>query len=220
MTDADREPPPRALALAAASCAIATVLAVAFLDRPLARLLGDYEPLAVWNGGIELLEWATGYPLWRMGLPVGLVAGMVATVAVPRWRPHAYAWMFVAGTHLATRLATIHLKDATERMRPHAWLGKGEPDGTFFEGGAAFPSGHGTLFASIAIPLAVLYPRLRLPMLFVAGFATVARVAVNDHWASDVLASLTLVALVAWLLGSIVRPVHARHARPRPSRAR
>lgn len=205
----DRHPPPRTLAIAAAIGVVATVLAIAFVDRPLARALGAYEPLPVWNTGIEILEWATGYPLWRMLVPVGLVAGMVATVVVRRWHPHAYAWMFVAGTHLATRLATIHLKDGTQRIRPHKWLAQGEPDGTFFEGGAAFPSGHGTLFASLAIPLAVLYPRLRVPMLVVAGFATVARVAVNDHWASDVLASLTLVALVAWLLGSIVRPSRA-----------
>lgn len=217
----DRSPPPRALAVAAAVCAVAMVLALAFLDRPLARALGAYEPLGVWNTGIEVLEWATGYPLWRMLLPVGLVVGMVATVVVRRWHPYAYAWMFVAGTHLATRLATIHLKDGTQRVRPHKWLANGEPDGTFGEGGAAFPSGHGTLFASVAIPLAVLYPKLRVPMLVVAGFVTVARVAVNDHWASDVLASLTLVALVAWLLGSIVRPLRtAPHSRRRPSPAR
>lgn len=177
------------------------------VDRPLARAIGSYEPLPIWNVGIEILEWITLFPIWRMALPVALAVGMLACVVVPRWRVHAHAWMFVAGTHLATRLATIHLKDATDRIRPHAWLARTEgADATFGMGGHAFPSGHGTLFASVAIPLAVLYPRLRAPMLAVTAFVVIARVGVNDHWASDVLASLTLVVAAASLLGWLVRP--------------
>lgn len=205
----DRRPAPRALLVAAAIGALATVLALVVVDRPLARALGPYEPLAIWNLGIEILEWVTAFPLWRMGLPVVLVAGMVVTVAVPRWRHHAYAWMYLAGLHLATRLATIHLKDATQRMRPFKWLDKGQPDATFFEGGASFPSGHGTLFTSLAIGIAVLFPRTRIPMFAIAGFVAIARVGVNEHWASDVLASFTLVTLVAWLMGWLVRPLRA-----------
>jgi membrane-associated phospholipid phosphatase len=119
--------------------------------------------------------------------------------------------MFLASTHLVSILATRHLKELTQRVRPFKWVKEVAKnpanDATFFEGGSAFPSGHGTLFCSMAIGLAVVFPRARVPLLGVVGFVMCARVGVNDHWASDVLASVTLVTVVAWLVGLVIRPL-------------
>jgi membrane-associated phospholipid phosphatase len=74
----------------------------------------------------------------------------------------------------------------------------------FRDGGYSFPSGHITLFASICIPLAVMYPRAR-PLLVIVLFAMCARVAVNAHFLSDVLGGLALTLAVTWLCAVMLR---------------
>lgn len=196
---------PRSVLVAIAASAAATALCIVAIDRPLARLLAGYEQSALWDRGIELLEWAIGLPFFKLFASVALVAGMLVVMAVPRWRVHAPAWMVVAGTHVICRFLTVRIKDATGRLRPGEWLAKGGDD-TFWEGGIAFPSGHVVLFASIVIPLAIVAPRTR-PLLAIAGFVMIARVVVNAHWASDVIAAITLVASVAWVLAELLRPL-------------
>jgi membrane-associated phospholipid phosphatase len=159
----------------------------------------------VWRHGIAVLEYAIGLPVFKLLSVVVLIAGMLVVMVVPRWRRYAPTWMLIAGTHVFSRFLTPLIKDLTGRLRPHEWLAK-DGDQTFWSGGAAFPSGHVSLFASIVIPLAVVVPRTR-PLLVVVGFVMLARVAVNSHWASDVLAAITLVTLVCWVLGQAVRPL-------------
>lgn len=200
--------PPWVLALAAATGAL-TVLCILVLDQPLARVLAPYQPPAFWNAGVDVLEWAILFPLWRYALPVALVVGMLATVGVERWRIHAPMWMFVAGVHLGSRLTVNWFKDATARLRPHQWLKTGTDETFGWEKGISFPSGHVVLFASIALPLAVLFPRSR-PVLAIAAvvvvFISAARIGVNEHFLSDTLGAITLVALWMLLVGSAVRP--------------
>jgi membrane-associated phospholipid phosphatase len=74
--------------------------------------------------------------------------------------------------------------------------------------GVSFPSGHVVLFASVLVPLAVVAPRTR-PLLLIVGYAMLARVVVHAHFASDVIAALTLVTLVAWACGWAIRPLPA-----------
>jgi membrane-associated phospholipid phosphatase len=209
-----RRPAPHALLVAAAAMAALAALAMLAIDRPAARLLAAYEPSELWPRGTELLEWAIGYPLHPLTASYVLVGAMIAAMAVPRWRAYAPAAMFLAGTHMFSRYATGHLKDLTGRLRPSEWVARGVDD-TFFQGGAAFPSGHVTLFAGLALPIAILWPRAR-PVLAAAAFIALARVAVNAHFVSDVLAGGALVALVAWAVGQAVRPVTA----PAPSSRR
>jgi membrane-associated phospholipid phosphatase len=183
-----------------------TPLAIVAIDRPVARLLAAYEPSPLWARGVEVLEWAIGYPLHPLALSFALVAAMLALAAVPRWRAYAPAAMFLAGTHVFVRFATGHLKDLTGRLRPSEWLARGGGDDTFFQGGVAFPSGHVTLFAGLALPIAILWPRAR-PVLAIAVFVAAARIAVNAHFVADALAGGALVALVAWAVGRGVRPL-------------
>jgi membrane-associated phospholipid phosphatase len=204
----ERSPAPHALLLAAAALAALTPLAILAVDRPVARLLARYEPSALWPEGIELLEQVIGYSLHPLVVSFTLVAAMLAAMAVPRWRAYAPAAMFLAGTHVISRFATGQLKELTGRLRPSEWLARGGGGDTFFRDGIAFPSGHVSLFAGLAIPIAVLVPRAR-PVLAAAAFVAAARIAVNAHFVSDALAALALVALVAWVVGLGVRPLTA-----------
>ena len=192
--------------MVAAVAAAMSALLILAIDQPVARWLARYEPLAVWDRGIEALEYGVLLPLHRLALPVVLVLGMIVTVSVPRLRAHAPAWMLLASTQLVCRLAMIWCKEATGRLRPTEWLMRGAPDETFgWVGGISFPSGHVVLFASLLVPLAVVAPRTR-PLLALVGFAMIARLGVNAHFVSDVGAAITLVAVVTWAMGWLVRP--------------
>ncbi|HWO23613.1 MAG TPA: phosphatase PAP2 family protein [Kofleriaceae bacterium] len=206
----ERRPAPHALLLAAAALAALTPLAILAIDRPVARLLAAYEPSEVWAEGVKLLEQVIGLPLHPLVVSFTLVGAMLVAMAVPRLRAYAPALMFLAGTHMLARYVTGPLKDLTGRLRPSEWLARGGGD-TFFRDGIAFPSGHVTLFAGLAIPIAILWPRAR-PVLAAAVFVAAARIAVGAHFVSDALSGFALVALVAWVVGLGVRPLTA----PRP----
>ena len=211
----DRQPAPRSLLAVAVVTAVVAALLIATLDQPVARWIGRYEPSPLWDRAIDLLEYLLLLPLHKLALPFVLVGGMIVVVCVKPWRVHAPAWMFVAGTHMLSRLTTNWIKDATGRLRPSEWLHRGAPDETFgWEAGVSFPSGHVTLFASVLLPLAVLYPRTR-PALAIVAFAMVARVAVNAHFLSDTVGGLTLVAAVTWAVAGLVRPCEPPRACPR-----
>ncbi len=201
----ERRPAPHTLLVAAAAMAAFAALAMLAFDRPVARLVAPYEPLSLWAHGIDVLEHAIGDPLHPLTISFALVAATLATMAVPRWRAYAPAAMFLAGTHVFSRFATGQLKDLTGRLRPSQWIAHGGEE-TFFRDGASFPSGHVALFASLAIPIAVLWPRAR-PVLAIAAFVAAARVAVNAHFVSDTLGAGALVTLIAWAVAYGVRPL-------------
>ncbi len=211
----DRLPAPRALLVAAASSAAITGFAMLTLDRPLARLLSGYQALELWNTGLDALEWTIGLPIFSWISGIVLVLGMIVTSAVPRLRGQAPAWTWIAAVHILTRMATLELKLATGRLRPYEWLAKGGDIESFgWVNAYSFPSGHVTLFASIAIPLAIVVrqrsPWLGAAVLVPAIFPVIARVVQNAHFVSDVAGSLTLVCLLAWLTGWLVRPLRSR----------
>ena len=201
----DRRPGPRALLVYAAITAVLSAICIVAIDRPVARLIGEYAPSKLWDKGIELLEWTLGLPFFKFFSSALLALGMVVTSLVKRWRWQAPAWMVIAGTHILCRFATVRIKDATGRLRPTEWLAKGG-DTFWRDGGIAFPSGHVMLFASILIPLAIVAPKTR-PLLAIVGFVAIARIAVDAHYLSDTIAALTLVLLVTWGLAALARPL-------------
>ena len=192
------------MTIAVAVSFVLTAVCIFTIDQPLARLLGGYVQSGFWNDAIDVLEWTLGLPFFKLFASVVLVAMMIVAMAVPRFRVHAPAIMVIAGTHVICRFVTNRIKDATGRLRPAEWLAKGG-DETFFRDGISFPSGHVVLFASIVVPLAIVYPRTR-PLLAVVVFVSLARILVNAHFVSDALGSITLAGLVAWVLASLVRP--------------
>lgn len=205
----ERKPPSFALLYVALGAAIITLAAILLIDASVARAIAPYQPSTVWDTGIEILEWTILLPLHKLALPVALVVAMLLVVLVKPWRGAAPALMTIAAVHLITRLTTNWIKDGTGRYRPSEWLKKGA-DGTFGEGGVAFPSGHVVLFAGIVIPILYVYPRARrvlaLPLVAILVYVATARIAVNAHWISDTVASISYVALWTWAVGWATRP--------------
>jgi membrane-associated phospholipid phosphatase len=199
-----RAPAPRWLLTLAAVTGAVTVVCIFTIDQPIARWLGGYQALPIWNRLLDVIEWTVGLPLvpWTAGIV--LAVGMIVTTAVPRWRGAAPAWMFVAAVHIVSRIAMSHTKDLTGRLRPSEWLAHGGD--TFWQAkGISFPSGHVVVFASVALPIVALYPRL-WPVLAIVGYSMLARLAVNAHFVSDVIGAITLVALITWACGWLIRP--------------
>lgn len=190
-------------------CALLTALCMVTLDQPLARWLATRETHpAVWNQIIAYLEYPLGIEPWKWSGICVLVAGSIATLAIPRLRSAAAILLIVTLTHLLARHASLWVKTFTGRLRPSQWLKQGgDTSATFWrDGGFSFPSGHVLLFASILVPLAVVYPRTR-PLLAIVAFVMIARVTVNAHFVSDVLGGLAVVVLFTWLSARWVRRV-------------
>ena len=186
--------------------AVLSGIAIVTIDQPVARWVAQWEPAAAFDHVLTSLEWAIGLPLipWTTGIV--LVLAMIVTLAAPRLRHEAPAWMYVAAVHIVSRIAMGQLKDLTGRLRPLEWLKRGAPDETFgWVKGIAFPSGHVVLFASLVIPAIALAPRA-WPVAGLIVFVCAARVAASAHYVSDVLGGISLVALVAWVLGLVIRP--------------
>ena len=60
-------------------------------------------------------------------------------------------------SHLVARNVMMWSKFAFGRLRPHQWHG----GPSLFHGGGSFPSGHVMLFASLSLPIVVVFPRAR-----------------------------------------------------------
>ncbi len=187
----------RLLLRSAIVASVLTVLCIFLIDQPFARWLATRETFPdFWNEGLRLLEYPLGIePYIWTGVWV-LTVGTILTLAVPRLRGAAYAFALVSLVHFMGRNESMWLKLAFGRLRPSQWLKK-SGDTFWRDGGFSFPSGHAILFASILVPIAVIYPRTR-PLLVVVLFAMTARVMVNAHFLSDVLGGYALIAFTTW----------------------
>ena len=183
-----------------------TVLCVAAIDQPAARWLAARDTsAAVWSRGIDLLEYVALITPWRWTGVYVLVAGVLATLAVARWRRFAPAWMLIALTHVVARNVMMWGKFVTGRLRPTEWLARRPQGATFWhDDGFSFPSGHVMLFASLALPIAIIWPRTRAPTFAIVAFAMIARVLVNAHFISDVTCGLALSAAITWTSARLV----------------
>ena len=185
-------------------CAICTALCIVTIDQPLARWIATRDTWPhVWNDTIGVLEYPLGIVPWPWTGICVLVAGSLVTLLVARLRCYASIFLIITLTHLLSRHASLWIKPLTGRLRPVQWLKSGG-DTFWRDGGFSFPSGHVLLFASIVVPIVVVYPRAR-PLLAIVAFVMVARVAVNAHFVSDCLAGLAAVALFTWLSAQLVR---------------
>jgi membrane-associated phospholipid phosphatase len=186
----------------AVGCLAAMVFSFALLDAPLAACVQvhDTHP-AIWNQILALLEYAMGIEPWRWLGTTVLVAGTVISRAVPRWHGAAKKWLLVTLAHFIASNLMIWGKHFSGRLRPHEWHGGAQ----WLHHGGSFPSGHMTFVGSLALPIAILYPRTRNAVLALLAFVGCARIAVSAHWASDVFAGAALTALVTWVCADAVR---------------
>src|SRR5262245_18873480 len=195
----------RSLWIGAAVSAALTALCIVTIDQPLARWLATRETYPdVWNQAIAVLEYPLGIEPWKWTGICVLGAASLATLLVARLRPYAAVILIVTLTHLFARNASLWVKTLTGRYRPSQWIEHGGGSTFWHDGAFSFPSGHVLLFGSVLIPIALLYPRAR-PLLALVAFVMTARVAVNAHFVSDVIAGLAVVIAVTWLSARMVR---------------
>lgn len=171
-----------------------TAVAIFTVDGALAALVQPYAAANrnLLNPIVTVLEIAFGFPISKFATGMVLILAALLLFASKRLRGVARPLLFVGVTHLTARLLAGVLKNVFLRARP--------PEGGrfFVEEGSSFPSGHAVHFWALFFALAIAFPKLRIPALALALFVSVARVAVNDHYASDVVASAAIAALVSY----------------------
>ena len=189
----------RQLGYSALIALVLTLLSIFFLDQPIAAFVqrAGGRQSVILQEGTRWLEIASGLSVARYLLTY-LLLGLAAVLFLAKAsRPIAWILFFVAGAQVVTRLAAAGLKGVFGRLRPFEVIQAGSWDWKFFSGhGNAFPSGHSAFFWGLFFPLAFVFPRYRLPLLIIPVFISIARVGVNVHWCSDVIAAAGLAALI------------------------
>lgn len=193
------------LALAAAFFGVLALAGFLGADRALAESVSSHHQWSVWGLGTHGLEVLFGFPIskWLTGFVLLLLA---LILYFARRRQAAQVLTFMAIVQLATRLTAGVLKGVLPRLRPFEVLATGGWDSQWFhDAGSSFPSGHAAHFWGLFFPLAVLRPRLAIWLLPLPLFMSAARVAVNDHYLSDVAASAALAALITLIAHAVSR---------------
>jgi membrane-associated phospholipid phosphatase len=175
-----------------------TLLSIFLFDQPLGAFVqrvGGRQSVIL-QEGTHWLEIATGLPVAKFFLSYILLGAAALFFITPATRAAAWILLFIGASQLLTRLIAGLLKNVFQRLRPFEVIQAGNWDWKFFTGhGNSFPSGHSAHFWGLFFPLLFLFPRYRLPLLIVPVFISIARVGVNDHWCSDVIASAGLAAV-------------------------
>ncbi|HJT79639.1 MAG TPA: phosphatase PAP2 family protein [Chthoniobacterales bacterium] len=188
-----------------------SIAGIFILDRPVAQLVhqlgGEHSKFFV--AGTSALEIIFGITVSKFALGLALILIGLALLAWKAGRHIGLMVPFVGCTHFTARLATGVLKEVFHRLRPYEVLASGGWDDQFFAAhGGSFPSGHATHFWALFFPLAFLFPKLRIPLVVVPMFIAIARVAVNDHWLSDVFASVSICGAITllfiWVFGKVL----------------
>ncbi|HEX8504690.1 MAG TPA: phosphatase PAP2 family protein, partial [Hymenobacter sp.] len=73
----------------------------------------------------------------------------------------------------------------------------------------SFPSTHTAIYFSLFLPVAVAFPRYRVPLLVLPGFVALGRLVLGVHYLSDVWFSVWLVAAFTFLFGLLAPPAPA-----------
>lgn len=195
----------RALLPTAAALAAITALAIVAIDQPVARYQATIAPPALWKDGLATLDRATGLTWWKWLPTTVILAAAALALALPPLGRARRGLGLLALVHVATKATLYVTKPGLGRLRPSEWLARGG-DATFgFADGIAFPSGHTGHYLSIALPLAVAWPRLGLPLLIVPVFASASRLATNAHFVSDVTGAAALVVAFTWVAARALR---------------
>src|SRR5579864_3714232 len=168
-------------------------------DRHTSTLLENSKGQVAWGNNLSTI--GAAYTL----IPV--VAGFY-TFGVFDENPKARETAVLGGEALLDSLIVVSvLKPIAGRNRPNA---KDDP-GSFFDGGASFPSGHAIETWSLASVISYEYGHTKLVPIIacaLAGVVTVSRFSAQQHYASDLLAG----GAMGWFIGRYVWKTHQDHA--------
>jgi membrane-associated phospholipid phosphatase len=206
------------LLLVAGMAAALTIAAVFAVDGPLAIRLATLprETRDAIQDLVRMLEVLFAFPISRYLYGVLLLLGSLLAFRLAGRTPLAWTLLFIGLSHVTARFVAGIVKVPFSRLRPFEALGSdGWHDTWFAAVGNSFPSGHAAHFWSLFFPLAVLFPRYTAPLAILPLLVSAARIAVNDHYLADVLASVSLAAIVTWTYVSVLE----RGARRTPGAA-
>lgn len=199
--------PPRWLAVPALALLALLLLLVAFVDRPVARLLHDGNPAVH-----ELFQFITQFGLGKGYLVISGLLFIALRLAARRASErelaqrlalNAYRALFVFFAAAVPGLVADVLKILFGRARPKLLFAE---DVYGFSWGAlrsdhwSFPSGHATTIVALAVALALLWPRGRAAYALVALLVMASRPIIGAHYVSDVIAGAALGAGVVWAM--------------------
>ena len=152
---------------------------------------------------------------WWVKWPLFAAAGACCDAAKRRWLPAAALCAAVAA--VVAESLTAGLKHITDRARPpladpaiQALVGI--PDST------SFPSGHAAAAFAAATAVAMLHPRLRVPLFALAALVALSRVYLGVHFWSDVFVGSLLGVSVGLATVLVVRRVGSARRERGPSR--
>ena len=113
---------------------------------------------------------------------------------------------------VATLLANV-LKAATDRPRPSVADPEIHPL-VAVPGSSSLPSGHAAGAFAAALVVGLVHPRLRWPLLLLAGLIALSRVWLGVHYLTDVIAGAALGCVVAYAAFRIAAIIGARTSSP------
>jgi membrane-associated phospholipid phosphatase len=193
---------------------LACALLIPFLDQPLALFVHAYLGWAApFFGALTAAADAVHGALMVhvLGLPI-IFLGLGLAFAVGRYalkQREATLFLVLLLTHESSMVLAKVLKGTVNRLRPEVLFGAGYTGTGLWETGPhndSFPSTHTAVYFSLFFPLAVAFPRWRVPLLVLPALIGVGRLVLGAHYLSDVWASLWLVVAFTFLFGLLDRP--------------
>lgn len=177
------------------------------LDGPAARALSGLSPPyeGAFRSIVRACEIVFAFDVTPYLYGVLLSLGGLALLPWPQRRVVGRVLLFVGLSHLTSRFLVDILKPPFSRLRPYEALAGGSWHDIWGAAvGNSFPSGHAAHFWGLSLPLIVLYPRQAVPLAVLPIIVSAARVAVNDHYIGDVLASMAVAAWVTAVWARII----------------
>jgi membrane-associated phospholipid phosphatase len=193
----------------------ACALLILFLDQPLARFIhGNFGWAAPLFAGLTAGADAVHEVLMThvLGLPVVFLALGLA-FAIGRYalkRRGATISLVLLLTHEFSMVLANVLKGIVHRLRPEVHFKTGYVGTGLWATGLphndSFPSSHTAIYFSLFLPLAVAYPKYRVPLLVLPALIGLGRLVLGMHYLSDVWFSLWLVVALTFLFGLLEKP--------------
>jgi membrane-associated phospholipid phosphatase len=189
-------------------------LLIVFGDQPLARFIrGHFGGAAPFFATLTatadrvheaLMMHVAGLPIIFLALGLAFAIGRYALK-----RRGAIIFLILLLTHEFSMVLANVLKGSVHRLRPEVQFGTGYAGTGLWAAGPhndSFPSTHTAIYFSLFWPLAVAFPRFRVPLLVLPGLIALGRLVLGAHYLSDVWFSVWLVVALTFLFGLLERP--------------
>ena len=179
---------------------VSCALLILFIDQPLTRFIHQHTAWAkpffaayttalddAYNAAVD--THLAGLPVLYVALILAYVLGRRVLRYQGRKRRGATLFLIILFTHIASRGSSNVLKGVVHRFRPEVLLSTGYKGTGLLATGPhndSFPSTHTAIYLSLFWPLAVAFPRYRVPLLVLPGLIMVGRLVLGMHYVSDV----------------------------------